>query len=155
MTIYRGIRYEIAKGAHTRYPDRRMWWHATIHVGCSFQLNPNHALMKDAVKAAEKAIDIALDYGGDEDLYHLVEVLVHDVTRRHVYALKDQPSVREMCAAVDRACEMAKRIIAERHAAADRSKLASKFAMMTEEHGCTAAEATAAREKLARVRGAA
>jgi hypothetical protein len=109
----------------------------------------------EAIAAIKRAIDVHLDYAGDTELFVSVERLVNDAIHKHRWPTWPRgipktlpPTAPELCALIDRMCDLAKIVIRQRYAKSEQAVLAEKLRQMTVENGCTPAEAEAARIKL-------
>jgi hypothetical protein len=162
-TTYRGVAFSITKGPSTE----KLWgstpvWHGAIAFNTGPERVREGRTKFETVREVERAIDVRLDYEGDDELYHIVESLVHGVTNRrrwqqawHRQVDELPPTPRELCKVIDRACELAKGIVEKRYANSEQAALIAKLRAMTTERGCTPAEAEAALLKLQQLEGAA
>jgi hypothetical protein len=142
-STYRGVQYTVLRSGTI--------WHAILFLNDVRTDVPERKTKTEVVELVERAIDIAFDYDGDEDLYFLVSHIVRAVKfDRRIRGL----NVRQMMAGIDRACEIAKRKIEREFLPSERAALIEKLRAMTAANGCTPAEAAAALAKLQKLEAA-
>jgi hypothetical protein len=154
---YREIPYSITKGPSLKsYWSTRPAWHGVISFPKGEE-RVERETRHQTVEAIEQIINIHLDYGGDHELYRIVEELVANLTRhdapfvrvaRGEEPRKIPPTIGKLRKRLHRACEIAERVLFARYAGSDRAALIEKLRAMTVERGCTPAEAAAALMKL-------
>jgi hypothetical protein len=135
---YRGIPYTVTKGPNTA-ERRGLFWHSTIAFADSAEQISNLETKSELLQRIERAIDIHLDYGGDADLYYMVENLLRSV-QHYVTgtAIEDRikgvgpkiATTREMRSVIGQVCECAQKIISTRYADSDRAALIEKLRAM-------------------------
>jgi hypothetical protein len=162
-TTYRGIPYSITKGPSTE----RGWgsapcWHGAIAFNTGPERVRECKTKSETIREVERAIDVRLDYEGDDELYHVVEQLVHGVINRrrwqqawHRQVDELPPAPHELTKVIDRVSRLAKGIIEKRYGNSERSAMIEKLRAMTVTNGCTPAEAATALLKLQQLDGAA